>query len=81
MAINEDVLDKLNDVLEKIADNKEKIAEVKADVNAERSIQNICTHCGGDGLKYERGKEDIVCPDCGGDGVLAFGRITLRTEE
>ena len=73
MAEIEDVMDKLEDVLEKLN-------EVKSDVNAERSIQSICHHCGGDGQKGAEG-ETITCPDCGGDGVVKGGRITLTEDE
>ena len=76
MAEIQDVLDKLDDVLDKINDNKEKIDEIRADVNAERSVQEICHHCKGTGTKGE-----VPCPDCGGDGYVPNARITLRTEE
>ena len=80
MAEIQDVLDKLEDVLEKIADNKEKIDEVRADVNAPKSVQRVCHHCGGDGIKGAPGSE-APCPDCGGDGIVIMGRITLTAEE
>ena len=76
-----DVMDKLEDVLDKIADNKEKLSEIEAKIDVAKSVQRICYHCGGDGLKAVVGGEPISCPDCGGDGYKAYGRITLTTEE
>ncbi len=80
MADIDDVMDKLEDVLGKIADNKEKIDEVRADVNVAKSVQTLCAHCGGDGIKAI-GAGTGTCPDCGGDGYRPFGRITLTVEE
>lgn len=76
MADIDDVMNKLEDVLDKIADNLEKINEVKAAVNAERSVQKLCIHCGGTGVSG-----DGDCPGCSGSGVTPNARITLRSEE
>lgn len=73
MAEIEDVMDKLDDVLDRIADNKEQI-------EAQRSVQRYCHHCGGDGNKImDEGAGS--CPECGGDGYRKFARITLTSEE
>ena len=53
---------------------------IKADIDAPRSVQRICHHCGGDGQKGTVGSE-VTCPDCGGDGVVILGRITLTAAE
>ena len=82
MAGIQDVMVKLDDVLDKIADNKEKIDEVRSDLNVDRSVQRICMHCGGDGLKTDSsGPDALPCPDCGGNGVIPYGRVTLTSEE
>ena len=56
------------------------LAVIKADIDAPRSVQQICNHCGGDGKKGAAGSE-VTCPDCNGDGVRIMGRITLTAEE
>jgi len=57
-----------------------KFGEMEAKIDAPRSIQSICAHCGGDGQKGAEG-ETFTCPDCGGDGVRPGGRITLTEDE
>ena len=57
-----------------------KIDEIKTDVNATKSVQRICHHCGGDGIKGPAGAA-TTCPDCGGDGVVIASRITLTESE
>jgi len=57
-----------------------KIDEIKTDANIAKSVQRICFHCGGDGVKGAPGST-ISCPDCGGDGVVMLGRITKTSEE
>lgn len=70
---NQDLFDKLEDVLDKLADNKELLQQAK-------SVQTLCNHCGGDGMKDDNGGT-ITCPDCGGNGLVPSGRITLTSEE
>ena len=80
MATIDDVMDKINDVLGEVADNKEKLAEIEVKLDEEKSVQQICWHCGGDGIKGPAGNT-TTCPDCGGDGVRPFARITKKTDE
>ena len=68
------------DVMDKLADVLEKVNEVKTLLETPKSIQSLCHHCGGDGMKGIEGGE-ITCPDCGGDGVVIFGRITNTSDE
>lgn len=77
MAEIQDVMNKLEDVLEKLDVLEDKMGE-------DKSIQKICTHCKGDGLKASGNKtegEPYPCPDCNSDGVRPWGRITARDEE
>jgi len=71
----------IDDVMDKLADVLEKLVEVEAKIDAPKSVQSICHHCGGDGLKTVGGGENISCPDCGGTGVLMMARVTLREDE
>ena len=64
----------------KLQDIYDKLLELEAKIDAPKSVQQICHHCGGDGIKII-GEGTGTCPDCGGDGVKPFGRITLREEE
>ena len=73
MATIDDVMDKIDDVMDKIDDIQAELAEPK-------SMQRICMHCVGTGMKQTTGAP-ISCPDCGGNGVVARGRITKLTEE
>jgi len=68
----------IKDVIEKLEDVMEKLGELEAKMNEAKSVQRICHHCGGDGLK---GDESVSCPDCGGDGSVPFGRITKTEDE
>ena len=70
----------INDVMEKLVELETKIGELEAKMDEPKSIQTICNHCGGDGVKAT-GNGDISCPDCGGDGAVPFGRITKTEDE
>ena len=58
-----------------------RIDTLKTKMDAPKSVQHICAHCGGDGIKGNPDDGEGSCPDCGGNGVIPFGRITLTTEE
>jgi len=58
-----------------------KLAELEIKIDAKKSVQCLCHHCGGDGTKGNPDGGVGNCPDCGGDGYTPFGRITLTTEE
>ena len=53
-----------------------KFGEIETKIDAPKSVQRLCPHCGGDGIKGEG-----VCPECSGDGVRVMGRITLTEDE
>ena len=61
-------------------DIMDKLLELEAKMDAPKSLQRICTHCGGDGQK-DNGEEIFTCPDCNGRGHIPFARITAREEE
>ena len=65
----------------KLQDVYDKLLELEAKIDEPKSVQRICYHCGGDGMKVGSGVEPFTCPDCGGDGVVIFGRITTTSEE
>jgi len=58
-----------------------KVDTLQASMDEDKSIQQICWHCGGDGNKAIGVGEVGTCPDCDGTGVNPFARITKRTEE
>ena len=52
------------------------LGDIEDKIDAPKSVQRLCAHCGGDGQKGAIGSE-ISCPDCGGDGYRPHSKITV----
>lgn len=76
----QDIIDKIDDVMDKVDGLEAKIEEVQAELAEPKSVQKICMHCVGTGMKATIGAP-ISCPDCGGNGVVPRNRMTKLTEE